>query len=157
VAKDITGKKKWTAFELERLIQIIPHMSDKNSRMAIRWIHELIPETVEIDFSNSPISIGEGLYRVSSRLGITDPHFDDYQGKNSIGHLKIQAFARAAYPRYPIRVEDPMTWVGIGEEEGGGGYCLPVEPRCEACLFEKFCPRLFVDIDPSEKGLSGGK
>jgi hypothetical protein len=155
VAKDVIERKKWNAIDLERMIQIIPHMSEKNSRMAIRWIQELIPEAVEIDFSNEPLSIGESLYRVSCRLGVVDPHFDYYQEKDSIGRLKIQAFARVAYPHYPIKIEEPMTRAGT-MEEGGGGYCLPIQPRCEGCLFETFCPRLYIDFNPSEKGLKGG-
>lgn len=155
VAHNILEKKKWKAFDLERLIQIIPHTGDKNSRMATRCIHELIPEAVEIDFSDTSISVGESLYRVSSRLGVVDPHFDYYRGKNSIGDLKIQTFAKTAYPQYPMKIEDPMTWVGMMKEEGAGGYCLPTEPRCEGCLFETFCPRLQVDHNPSEKGMGG--
>jgi hypothetical protein len=155
VAKDVIEKKRWNAIELERMIQIIPHMSEKNSRMAIQWIQELISEAVEIDFSNKPLSIGESFYRVCCRLGVVDPHFDYYQGKDSIGHLKIQAFARVAYPHYPMKIEEPMTWAGT-LEEGGGGYCLPIQPRCEGCLFETFCPRLYIDFNPSEKGLKGG-
>jgi hypothetical protein len=131
-------------------------MSDKNSRTAIRWIHELIPEATEIDFSNTTVSVGEGLYRVASRLGIVDPNFDSCQGKDSIGYLKIQAFARTAYPQYPIKIEDPMIWTGTTTEEGRGGYCLPAQPRCEGCLFETFCPKLCIDFDPSKKGLRGG-
>jgi hypothetical protein len=153
VANNIIEKKRWNASDLERLIQIIPHMSDRNSRMAIRWIHELIPDVIEIDFSNTPISVGESLYRVGSRLGVVDPHFDYYQGKNSIGDLKIQAFAKAAYPQNPLKIEEPTTWVGMMKEEGGGGYCLPTQPHCEGCLFEAFCPRLYFDFNPSEKGM----
>ena len=153
VANNIIEKKGWNASDLERLIQIIPHMSDRNSRMAIRWIHEFIPDVIGIDFTNTPISVGESLYRVSSRLGVVDPHFDYYQGKNSIGDLKIQAFAKAAYPQNPLRIEDPTTWVGMMKEEGGGGYCLSTQPHCEGCLFEGFCPRLYFDFNPSEKGM----
>jgi hypothetical protein len=153
VANNIIEKKRWNAFELERLIQIIPHMSDRNSRMAIRWIHELIPDVIEIDFSDVPIAVGESLYRVGSRLGVVDPHFDYYQGRNSIADLKIQAFAKAAYPPNPLKIEEPMTWVGMMKEEGGGGYCLPTQPHCGGCLFEPFCPRLYFDFNPSEKGM----
>jgi hypothetical protein len=157
VAKEIIEKQRWGAVELERLIQIIPHMSDKNSRMAMRWIHELIPETTEIDFSNTAVSVGESLYRVTSRLGVVDPNLHFCQGKDSIGHLKIQTFARTAYPQYPIKIEDPMIWTGTTPEEGGGGYCLPAQPRCEGCLFETFCPKLYIGFDPSKKGLGGGR
>ncbi len=152
VANQLIEKKQWNAPDLERLIQIIPHMGDRNSRLAIRWIHELIPEEVDIDASTIPISIGESLYRVGARLGVVDPHFDTVQGKNSIGDLKIQAFARMAFPQFPWKIEEPMTWIGTGD--GGAGYCLPTQPQCEGCLFETFCPKLYSDFNPSEKGMT---
>lgn len=154
VANRIIEKKQWNVPDLERLIQIIPHMSDRNSRLAIRWIHELIPQEVQIDGSAIPPSIGESLYRVGARLGVVDPHFDTVQGKNSIGNLKIQSFARMAFPQSPWKIEEPMSWVGIGTEEGGAGYCLPTQPQCEGCLFEAFCPKLYTDFNPSEKGIN---
>ncbi len=153
VANNILKKEGWNAIDLERLIGVIPHMSDKNSRMSVRWMHELITDVVEIDFSNTPINIGESLYRVASRLGVVDPHFDYYQGRNSIGDLKIQSFAKTTFPQYPIKIEEPMTWVGRKEEEGG--YCFPTQPRCEGCLFETFCPRLYFHFNPSGKGMRG--
>jgi hypothetical protein len=154
VGNHIIEKKQWNAQDLERLIQIIPHMGDRNSRLAIRWMHELIPEEVDIDGSTIPISIDESLYRVGARLGVVDPHFDTAQGKNSIGDLKIQAFARMAFPQFPWKIEGPMTWLGIGTEDGGAGCCLAVEPHCEGCLFETFCPKLYSDFNPSDKGMS---
>jgi hypothetical protein len=153
VANNILKKEGWNAIDLERLIGVIPHMSDKNSRMSVRWMHELITDVVKIDFSNTPINIGESLYRVASRLGVVDPHFDYYQGRNSIGDLKIQSFAKTTFPQYPIKIEEPMTWVGRKEEEGG--YCFPTQPRCEGCLFETFCPRLYFHFNPSGKGMRG--
>ena len=151
IGNAILGKNKWTASELERLVQVIPHMGPQNSRRAIRWINELIPDIVEVDFSDAPITIEEGLYRVASRLGIVDPHFDTYQGTNSIGEIKIRFFAKTAFPKNPLRVEEPMAWVG--GKEGNGGHCFPVQPWCEECLFETFCPRLYIDFNPSEKGM----
>jgi hypothetical protein len=151
IGNAILEKNKWNAFDLERLIQVIPHMGHPNSRMAIRWINELIPDVVEVDFSDTPISIGEGLYRVASRLGIVDPHFDYYQGRNSMGDIKIQSFAKMAFPQDPVKVEEPMAWMGRGEERGG--HCSPIQPRCEGCLFETFCPKLYVHFNPSEKGM----
>ncbi len=145
------SKEKWNAIDLERLIGVVPHMSDKNSRMAIRWMHELIPDIIQIDFSNIPVNIGDNLYRVASRLGVVNPNSDYYQGRNSIGDLKIQSFAKTIFPRYPIKIEEPMTWVGRKEEEGG--YCLPTQPRCEGCHFEPFCPRLYLTLNPSGKGI----
>lgn len=151
IANAILEKNKWDAFDLERLIQIIPHMGHQNSRMAIRWINELIPDVVEVDFSDTPITLGEGLYRVASRLGIVDPHFDYYQGRNSLGEIKIQSFAKTAFPENPVKVEEPMAWMGRREEEGG--HCFPIHPWCGGCLFETFCPRLYIDFNPSEKGM----
>jgi hypothetical protein len=33
--------------------------------------------------------------------------------------LKIQSLAKATFPQYPMRIEEPITWVGRKEEEGG--------------------------------------
>ena len=152
VANDILKKSRWDALELERLIQVIPHMSDQNSRKAVRWMHTLIPNVIEIYLSEIPVSIGESLYRVASRLGVVDPHFDHYQGRHSMGDIKIQSFAQEAFPRDPMKIEEPMNWIGRSRD---GGYCFPTEPRCEGCLFEAFCPKLYVQFNPSEKGMRG--
>jgi len=136
-----------------RFIQVIPHMGDKNSRMAAWRIGELIPHLVEIDFEGTPISIGESLYRVASRLGIVNPHYDHYQGSNSAGDLKIQTFAKEAFAQFPMKIEEPMTWAGLNEEEGG--HCFPTQPRCEGCHFEAFCPKLYFHFNPSVKGMRG--
>ena len=153
VANNILKKERWNAIDLERLIRVIPHMSDKNSRISVQWVHELIPDVVIIDFSNTPINIEESFYRVASRLGVVDPHFDYYQGRNSIGDLKIQSFVKKTFPQYPLMIEEPMTWVGSKEEEGG--HCFPTQPRCEGCLFETFCPRLYFHFKPSVNGMRG--
>jgi endonuclease III len=126
-------------------------MSDRNSRRAVRWIDELIPEIVEIDFSNTSVAVGENLYRVASRLGVVDPHFDSYQGKDSMGDLKIQSFAKAAFPQNPMKIAEPMNWVGM--EEKDGGHCFSTQPRCPACIFETFCPRFHLHFDPAAKGM----
>ena len=146
-------KSHWEASELERLIQVIPQMSDKSGRMATKWISQLMPDAVEIDFSHTFVSVKESLYRVASRLGVIDPYFDSCQGKDSMGSVKIQSFAKVAFPQCPRRIEEPMTRVGMSKEEGG--HCFPVEPQCEGCLFEAFCPRLYLDSNPSEKGMIG--
>jgi hypothetical protein len=151
IGNAILEKNKWNVFDLERLIRVIPHIGNQNSPMAIRWINELIPDVVEIDLSNAPITIGEGLYRVAARLGIVDPHLDYYQGRNSIADTKIRSFAIAAFPHNPVKVEKPMNWMGVGEERGG--HCFPIQPWCDGCLFKTFCPRLYLDFNPSEKGM----
>jgi hypothetical protein len=153
VADKILEQGRWNASELERLIQIIPHMDSKSSRRAVWWITQLIPDSVEVDYSEAPVIVEGGLYRVASRLGVVDPHFDYYQGSNSTGDLKIQAFAKEAFPQCPIKIEEPMTWLGTEQEEGG--HCFPNQPRCEGCPFDSFCPKLYYDFNPAEKGMRG--
>lgn len=145
----ILEKKEWDPVDLDRLIRIIPHMSDRNSLRAIRFIHQRIPE-VMVDLSRLHVDINENLYRVASRLGVVHPFFDFYQGKDSMGDLKIQSFARSVFHEDPGRIEEPMTRVGSGDALG---VCLPTEPRCSLCPFEGFCQRLFPGLDPAEKGL----
>ncbi|MGQ9637925.1 MAG: hypothetical protein ACUVT6_09055 [Thermodesulfobacteriota bacterium] len=150
VAKEILEKREWKALDLERFIQVIPHMGISNSRWVIRSINKWIPESVRIDFSENPILIGESLYRVASRLGIVNPFFDPYRGKNSMGEIKIQSFAKMVFPEDPSRIEESMDRLGRKGEEG---HCFPKEPNCQGCLFEAFCPKLFTEVDPSEKGI----
>ncbi len=150
VADNILGRKEWNNLDLERLIQVIPHMSWENSRMSVRSIYELMPDVIEIDFSCAPIYIRESLYRVVSRLGVVNPHFDYYQGRDSMGDQKIQSFAKTAFPQDPIKIEEPMTRIGAREI---GGHCFPTQPQCEGCHFETFCPRLYIHFNPSEKGM----
>lgn len=149
--RQIIEKKHRNALELGKLVEIVPHMNDRNSRKAIRQMKDLIPELIGIDFYNVRVSIRGSLYRVASRLGIVDPYFDIYHGPHSIGDLKIQSFAKAAFPDDPGRVEDPMEWTGSKTEEGG--HCFPIQPQCSGCLFETFCPKLHLLIDPAEKGI----
>jgi hypothetical protein len=151
IGSAILEKSKWNAFDLEQMIRVIPHVGYQNSRSAIRSIHELIPDIIEVDFSNTPVAIEESLYRVASRLGIVDPHFDYFQGKNSMGDIKIQFFAKTVFPQNPTKIEEPMAWMGMEEERGG--HCFPTQPRCEGCLFETFCPRLYFHFNPSEEGM----
>jgi hypothetical protein len=155
VGNAILEKRTWNALDLERMIQVIPQMGHQNSWMAIRWTTELIPEAVEIDFSGTRITIGEGLYRVASRLGIVNPRLDAYydENGNSPGDTKIQFFAITAFPHHPGKVERPMSLMGGPEEQGG--HCFPVQPWCEGCLFNNFCPKLCLDFNPSEKGIRG--
>ena len=152
IAQEIVGKKQWNARALEQLIQIIPHMSPETSRRAVRWIQQLRIEGIDIDFSKASILLGGALYRVAARLGVVDPQFDYYEGPNSMGDVKIQAFARTAFPEDPLRVEEPMNWLGMGTPEDGGA-CTPTYPRCEGCLFSGFCPKHYLHLDPSEKGM----
>ncbi len=151
IGNAILEKDQWRVYDLERLIRVIPQMGIQNSRMAIQWIGELLPDVVKIDFSNATVIVGEELYRVAARLGIVDPVQDYYHGTNSMGFTKIQSFAREVFPYNPIQVEKPMTWMGDREDQGG--HCFPIQPRCDGCLFKTFCPRLCLDFNPSEKGM----
>lgn len=50
-------------------------MGVKTTRLAIRWLHELIPE-LKIDMSDSEVPVDRNLYRVAARLGLIDPNPD---------------------------------------------------------------------------------
>ncbi len=149
VSHRILEKHDWNLSDLDRLIRIIPHMTARNSRWAIRTIHYWIPGLVP-DISEMPVDIQEELYRVASRLGVVNPLFDYYQGKHSMGDIKIQAFAKAAFPEDPGKIEGPMNRIG---SKGKTGSCLPIQPLCPQCPFEGFCGKFFLDFDPSEKGM----
>jgi hypothetical protein len=151
IGNAILEKNRWSALDLERLVQVIPHMGPENSRKAVRWISELARDAVEVDFSGAFVTVGKGLYRVASRLGVVDPQLDRYEGPDSRGDAKIQSFAGAAFPDNPGKIEEPMACMGRGEEQGG--HCFPIQPWCDGCLFETFCSRLCVDFDPSENGM----
>jgi len=105
---------------------------------------QLVPEVLTIDFSNTPVIIGESLFRVATRLGVVMPQFDTYRNVASMGYTKLQSFAKEAFPHDPAKLEEPMT--SLGMNGGTGGHCTPTRPRCEGCPFEGFCPRL--DIPP---------
>ncbi len=136
---------------MERLVQVIPHMGPRNSQEAVKRMSELIGDVVDLDLSGASINVEKDLYRVAARLGVVDPRVDRYEGPHSGGNSKIQSFAEAGFPQNPGKVEKPMTDMGRGEEEGG--HCFPTRPWCEGCLFETFCPKLYVDFDPSENGM----
>jgi len=118
IGRDIAARDTWDASELERLIQVIPHMSGRTSRRAVRWMSQLVPEVLTIDFSNSPVIIGESLFRVAIRLGVVMPQFDTYRNVASMGYTKIQSFAKEAFPHDPAKLEEPMTSLGMN---GGTG------------------------------------
>ncbi len=149
VAKEIINKKQWDVLTLDKLIQIIPHMGERNSRLAIRWLKNLAVDGLEIDCSNGNILIGRNIYRVASRLGILNPNFDHYNDKDSMAVIKLQSFAKEVYPQDPIIIEEPMNWVGSEDL----GFCFPKEPNCSSCLFGEFCYKLYISFDPSEKGI----
>jgi hypothetical protein len=147
IGRDIAARDTWDASELERLIQVIPHMSGRTSRRAVRWMSQLVPDVLSIDFSNAPVIIGESLFRVATRLGVVTPQFDTYQDVASMGYAKIQSFAKAAFPQDPVKLEDPMT--SLGMNGGTEGHCTPAQPHCEGCPFEGFCPKLHIPPIPA--------
>ena len=151
ISEHLLSKENWEALELEKLIQIIPQMSLEASRLAVGWLSSLTSDKIRVDFRKTTPEVGKALYRVASRLGIVDPRFDHYRGPQSLGDLKIEAFARIAFPEHPRKIEAPMNWVG--KEGEPSGPCLPIHPICAGCLFEAFCPKLRLDFDPAEKGL----
>jgi hypothetical protein len=146
IGRDIAARDTWDASELERLIQVIPHMSGRTSRRAVRWMSQLVPDVLTIDFSKTPVIIGENLFRVATRLGVVTPQFDTYQDVASMGYGKIQSFAKQAFPQDPVKLENPMTSLGVNG--GTEGHCTPTQPRCEGCPFEGFCPKLHIPPIP---------
>ncbi len=149
VTEQILKKETWELSNLDRLIRIIPHMTSKNSRWAIRFIHDRFPD-IALDLSTMDIEVNEAIYRVASRLGVVHPLFDYYQGKHSIGDQKLQSFSREVYPDDPVKIEEPLSRLG---GDGEGGCCFPKDPQCPNCPFEPFCPKRFLEINPSEKGM----
>ncbi len=149
VSEQILNKKNWELSDLDRLIRIIPHMTAQNSRWAVRFIHSCFPE-ITLDLSTMTIDVNDAIYRVTARLGVVNPLFDYYHGKHSLGDLKIQAFARMVDMKDPGKIEEPLNRLG---SEGKGGVCFPKSPECRACPFESFCPKFYLEFNPSEKGM----
>jgi endonuclease III len=154
VAETILTQKRWEAPKLQRVVEQIPWMGPKTGRLAVRWLHELIPDIISINMVSALVPIDTLLYRVAARLGILNPFKDRYSGKNSIADQKIQRFAKMAFPKYPVKIDEPMWRMGRSPRKGG--HCYPTNPSCHGCLFEGFCPRLYKDFDPSAKGYALG-
>ena len=150
-ATEIVKTHDWAATDLQERIDAIPWMGVKTSRLAVRWIHELVPDAVEVDMSDSRVPVDRNLYRVASRLGIVDPSHHIYSGEASPGDARIQQFARLAFPRYPVRIDEPMWKMARRPQDGG--HCHPKNPRCEGCLFQSFCPKMHRSSDPSATGI----
>jgi endonuclease III len=151
VAQHILAGQGWNVTGLEQLLQVIPHMGRQTSRRATQWIRALMAGIVQIDPSQARVLIGEPVYRVAARLGVVDPLSDGWESPNAMGSIKIQSFAKTAFPEDILRIEEPMEWVGNPSEEEG--HCVPIHPRCEGCLFDAFCPKLHVHVDPCETGM----
>lgn len=154
LSDEITSKRNWTAQELLSLMRSsefrVPWLGTKTSRLAVRWLHELVPN-LKIDMRDFEVPIDRLVYRVSCRLGILDPYVDRYYGNGSPADRKIQTFAKMLFPDDPWFLDEPL-W-STGRQASRGGHCYPRHPRHEGCIFEKICPKKFSDFDPSEIGM----
>jgi len=154
LAAKIGERKEWDAEELLSCMSStyykVPYLGVKTSRLAVRWLHELVSD-LKIDMSSFEIPIDILVYRVASRLGLIDPHNDKYYGKGSPADLKIQSFAKVLFPDNPWFLDEPL-W-SSGRQPSKGGHCFPRFPDHKGCIFEEICPRKYVDFDPAETGI----
>jgi len=157
LARHIVAQQKWDAAELLDLMKTqdfkVPYLGVKTSRLAVRWLHELVP-SLRIDMTTYKIPVDDLVYRVTSRLGIIDPNLDKYFGEDSPADLKIQSFVRQVFPDRPWLLDEPL-W-STGRQAKNGGHCFPRQPNHVGCLFESVCQRKFLDIDPARLGMETG-
>ena len=147
LALTIVDRREWTAAELLSEIKQaqIQGMGEKTRRLALRWIHDLIPE-VSIDMSSASVPVDRLLYRVAARLGVLDPESQSYTGAGSPADVAVQAFARRISPENPCIIDEPC-WMMARQ------YCRAVSPECErGCIFHRMCSKTFCDRDPVEIG-----
>jgi hypothetical protein len=128
----------------------VPYLGLKTSRLAVRWLHELVPE-LDIDLSDFTIPVDVLVYRVASRLGIIDPNVDTYTGADSTADRKIQSFAKTLFPDDPWFLDEAL-W-STGRQPARGGHCYPTAPHCPGCLFDAVCLKQYTDLDPSNVGM----
>jgi hypothetical protein len=153
LARRIVAERKWDAAELLDLTLHelkVPYLGVKTSRLAVRWLHELIPN-LRIDMTTYKIPVDALVYRVVCRLGIIDPNIDKYFGEDSPADLKIQSFVKQVSPDKPWLLDEPL-W-STGRRAINGGHCFPQHPNHSKCLFESVCLRKFLDIDPAQLGM----
>ena len=150
----IGEKKEWNAQELLRLMRSsnykVPYLGTKTSRLAVRWLHELVPD-LKIDMSDFKVPIDVLVYRVACRLGLIDPYVDKYYGEGSPADLKIQSFAKMLFPDNPWFLDEPL-W-STGRQPSKGGHCFPTFPDHKGCIFEEICPRKHANLDPSKTSI----
>lgn len=149
-ARKIVEKRYWDAADLLDFMLIrckVPYLGVKTSRLAVRWLHELVPY-LNIEMTTYKIPIDSLVFRVASRIGIIDPKEEPYKGKNSPADIKIQSFVKRIAPNRPYILDEPM-WA-TGRRAKDGGHCFPTEPNCWRCLFEKVCQRNFLHEDPEK-------
>jgi len=156
ISNRIVAQKTWRADELCSLMLHkirAPYLGVKTTRLAIRWLYELMP-TLNINMDSYEIPIDRLVYRVSCRLGLIDPNYDKYAGQGSDADVKIQSVVRGLLPGRQWVVDEPL-W-STGRKPMSGGHCYPKSPSCGGCIFGKICPRRFVDFDPAEVGMQAG-
>jgi|HubBroStandDraft_1064217.scaffolds.fasta_scaffold00726_15 hypothetical protein len=147
LSRRIGERPRWAAGELLAEIEShrIPNVGAKVSRLAVRWIHLLIPE-VTIDMATALVPVDRMVYRVSVRLGVLKAEQHPYLGKGSPGDLAVQRFAARIFPHDPTLVDEPLWMVGRQ-------FCDRVNPRCAAgCMFAHACPKCLPDVDPMDIG-----
>jgi len=153
LARKIVTRREWDAAELlDYMLHDfkVPYPGVKTSRLAVRWIHELVP-SMRINMTTYRIPIDSLVYRVGCRMGIIDPKIDKYHGENSPADLKIQSFVKQVFPEEPYLLDEPL-W-STGRRAINGGHCFPQNPDCNGCLFQSICPRRSVNIDPAKLGM----
>jgi hypothetical protein len=156
ISSRIVAQKAWKADELCSLMlhEIkTPYLGVKTTRLAIRWLYELLP-ALDIDMDSYEIPIDRLVYRVSCRLGLIDPNVDKYSGQGSDADVKIQTLVKHLLPGRQWIFDEPL-W-STGRKPVNGGHCYPVNPSCGRCIFETICPRKFLDFDPAEIGMVTG-
>jgi putative addiction module CopG family antidote len=148
LSDSVIRRRGWTFRDLlaEMKGRKVPRFGDKTTRLAVRWLSELVPE-LKIDMSDSEVPVDTLVFRVAARLGIVDPSRERYWGAASPAARKIQEFAKQTFPENPSRLDEPM-WM-MGREFKNGGYCFPTRPYCDhGCIFSTVCPRHFYEQDP---------
>jgi hypothetical protein len=153
ISSRIVVQKEWKADELCSLMlhEIkTPYLGVKTTRLAIRWLYELMP-VLDIDMNSYEIPIDRLVYRVSCRLGLIDPNVDKYSGQGSDADIKIQALVKSLLPGKQWIFDEPL-W-STGRKPASGGHCYPRNPNCNGCIFEEICPRKLTDSDPAEIGM----
>jgi hypothetical protein len=154
LAHKINKKTEWSAHELLTVMRSttysVPYLGINTSRLAVRWLYELIP-ALQIQMSNYKIPIDGVVYRVTARLGIISPQTDKYSGDNSPADRKIQSLATRLFPDNPWCLVEAL-W-STGRRAARGGHCYPAYPNHSGCMFEAICPKLSVDMDPSTIGI----
>ncbi len=153
LARKIVARKEWDAAELlDSMLHDfkVPYLGVKTSRLAVRWLHELVPN-LKIDMTTYKIPVDSLVYRLACRIGIIDPSIDKYHGEDSPADLKIQSFAKQVFPDKPYLLDEPL-W-STGRQAIRGGHCFPKNPDCNGCLFQSICRKRSLDIDPAKLGI----